>query len=62
MEYKIRDLTNYIIAATFPVPASGGNFRYLINELATAKSTDITLGNFVKATTDSWTQFYNEHK
>ena len=32
--FELKDLTNYLVVSTFPVPGPGGNYTALINELA----------------------------
>lgn len=58
VEYELRNVTDYIIASSFPVPGMGGNYRTLINELAKGNAMETALSNFCEANKDSWDELY----
>lgn len=55
VEYELRNVTDYIIASTFPVPGIGGSYSVLIDELAKNQSVETALSNFCKANGQRWT-------
>lgn len=56
--YELHDVTDYVVASTFPVPAKGGDFKTLINELGKGYHLERALGNFCRANGESWTNLY----
>lgn len=52
--YEVKDVTDYITAATYSIRAKGGAFEAIVDNLAEGQDTRTALSQFVDASMDSW--------
>lgn len=54
--FELRDVTDYVVASTFPVPGIGCKYDALVDEMAKPATTiETVLSNFCKFNSASWT-------